>query len=121
MKNSLLLIGSVFLFASCATIFKGTNETVDFSATPTAKVYVDGNYKGDTPIKLEIVSKKTTKIEFKADGYTTQTMQLDGSVGGGWIVLDVVCGLLPVIVDAATGNWYELNQSSVKAVLEKEK
>lgn len=123
MKKTLFVIAivSLFAFQSCATIFKGANESVDFNSNPVAKVYVDGNYKGETPLKLEILSKKSTRIEFKADGYTTQTINLEGSVGGGWIVLDVLSGLLPIIVDAATGNWYELNTNNLNVVLEKSK
>jgi hypothetical protein len=30
-----------------------------------------------------------------------------GKVGVKWIVLDILGGFVPVIVDAATGNWYE--------------
>jgi hypothetical protein len=41
-------------------------------------------------------------------------------VGVGWIVLDVIFGLVPVIVDAATGSWYELDQKIVNALLEKQ-
>jgi len=117
----LIIVTAFLLLQSCATLFKGSGESVNFNSQPVAKVYVDGNYKGDTPIKLEIISKKSTKIEFKSDGYTTQTVTLEGSVGGGWIVLDILGGLLPVVVDAATGNWYELNTNNVNAVLEKSK
>lgn len=40
--------------------------------------------------------------------------------GAGWIVLDVLAGLVPIIVDAATGAWYGLDQDNVNAVLEKQ-
>ncbi|MGC9093737.1 MAG: hypothetical protein ACP5JH_10890 [Bacteroidota bacterium] len=34
-------------------------------------------------------------------------------------MLDILGGLIPVIIDAATGAWYYLDQTSINAVLEK--
>jgi hypothetical protein len=41
-------------------------------------------------------------------------------VGAGWVVLDVLAGLVGIIVDAATGAWYELDQDAVNAILEEQ-
>ncbi len=41
-------------------------------------------------------------------------------MGGGWVVLDVIFGLVPVIVDAATGRWFYPSEDNVKVALEKE-
>ena len=46
-------------------------------------------------------------------------LNITNHVGAGWIVLDVLCGLVPVIIDAATGAWCDLDQKNIKAVLEK--
>lgn len=110
-----------FIFTSCATIFRGSTDDVNFSSDPTgAKVYVNGNLLGTTPFQIELKSKNSYTIEFKKDGYETKTVVLNNSVGGGWIVLDILGGVLPVIIDAATGNWYSLDQEHVNAVLEKQ-
>jgi len=45
---------------------------------------------------------------------------LNNSVGAGWFVLDILGGLIPIIIDAATGNWYGLDQEHVNAVLEQQ-
>ena len=112
---------SSFMFSSCATIFKGSTDGVNFSSDPHgAKVYVNGDLLGKTPFELELKSNKTYTIEFKKDGFETRTVLLNSSVGGGWIVLDILGGLLPVIIDAATGNWYSLDQDHVNAVLEQQ-
>lgn len=117
----ILVLSVTFLFTSCATLFKGSTDTVDFSSDPTgAKVYVNGSLLGTTPVQLELKSKNSYTIEFKKDGYETKTVVLNNSVGGGWIVLDILGGLIPVVIDAATGNWYELDQEHVNAVLEKQ-
>ena len=110
------------VFSSCATIFKGSTDDVSFSSDPSgAKVYVNGTLLGTTPVQLELKSINSYTIEFKKEGYETRTVLLNNSVGGGWIVLDVLFGLVPIIVDAATGNWYSLDQEYVNAVLEQQK
>jgi len=119
----LILISFIsFSFNSCATLFKGSTDTVNFSSDPAgAKVYVNGNLLGTTPVQLELKSNKTYTIEFKKDGFESKTVVLNNSVGAGWIILDVLGGLIPIIIDAATGNWYELDQEHVNAVLEQQK
>lgn len=108
-------------FNSCATIFKGSTDDVSFSSDPSgAKVYVNGSLLGTTPVQLELKSKNSYTLEFKKDGYETKTVLLNNSVGAGWIILDVLGGLIPIIIDAATGNWYGLDQEHVNAVLEQQ-
>ena len=120
--TSTLLIVSLFLLtSSCATIFKGNSSKINFNSNPQgAQIYVNGNYMGDTPILLKIESKQTYNIEFKKEGYKTKAFNITNHVGVGWIVLDVIFGLVPVVVDAATGSWYELDQKIVNALLEKQ-
>jgi len=118
---SWMLIVAVLLAVGCATIFKGASENVDFSSDPSgADVYVNGSLRGKTPINLKLESKKTYTIEFKKDGYEPRTYTLTNHVGAGWIILDILAGLIPVIIDASTGAWYELDQDAVNAVLEEQ-
>jgi len=108
-------------FNSCATIFKGSHENVDFSSDPSgAKIYINGEYLGKTPLKLPLLSEMTYKIEFRKSGYETKQTYITSKVGAGWIVLDVVGGLIPILIDAATGDWYGLSQDNVDVVLEKQ-
>lgn len=111
----------VLILSGCATLFHGSTDGVNFSSDPQgAKVYVNGDLLGTTPFALNLKSNKTYTIEFKKDGYETKSVLLNSTVGGGWVVLDVVFGLVPVIVDAATGDWYSLDQDHVNAVLEEQ-
>lgn len=104
-----------------ATVFKGKNSNVEMTSIPTgADVYVNGQLVGQTPIKVKLESNKSHTIEFRKVGYKSQTKQLSSGIGPGWVILDVACGLVPVVVDAATGSWYSLDEDHVKAVLEKE-
>lgn len=116
-----LLVVIIYLVTGCATLFKGASENVDFSSDPSgADVYVNGSLRGKTPINLKLESKKTYTIEFKKDGYEPHTYTITNHVGAGWIILDILGGLIPIIVDAATGAWYELDQDAVNAVLEEQ-
>ena len=114
-----VLLLAVLLFINCATIFKGSQEYVDFQSDPAgAKVYVNGSYKGTTPVELHLESNKTYHIEFKKEGYATKTYTLTNHLGAGWVILDVLCGLVPVVVDAITGAWFKLDENNVGVVLE---
>lgn len=112
----------VFMLSSCALLFKGTSEEVRFGSDPQrAEVWVNGAKMGETPISLKLESKKTYTIEFKMEGFKSVTKSITNHVGAGWVVLDILTGLVPVIIDAATGAWYNLDQKNVDAVLEKQK
>ncbi|MFH1863066.1 MAG: PEGA domain-containing protein [bacterium] len=113
-----LVVSLCILLSGCAAILKGPNDKVEFNSDPLgAQVFVNGVSMGVTPIKLELASKQTYTIEFKKDGYESKTYHITNDVGAGWIVLDVLCGLVPVVIDAATGSWYGLDQDNVNAVL----
>jgi len=109
----------VLFVSSCATIFKGSKSNLALESDPAgAQVFIDGHYMGDTPLRLKLESKRDYAIEFRKEGYLTKTVNVQNKVGAMWIVLDVLAGLVPVIVDAATGSWYELNQDNVKVILD---
>ena len=116
-----IFIFCVSITLNCAAVFKGTSDNVDFSSEPDgAKVYVNGVLRGTTPVKLKLESKRTYNIEFKKEGYETKNFTLTNHVGVGWVILDVIFGIIPVVVDAATGSWYVLDQDYVKVEMEKE-
>jgi len=122
MKTKIIALGLAILYlSSCATLFKGTTEEVNVNSDPQrAQIFIDGKLMGETPITLKMESKKTYLIEFKKEGYKTKTFNLTNHVGAGWIILDVLAGLIPVVVDAATGAWYHLDQKNVNMILEKQ-
>ncbi len=118
---ALFLIAALIL-NSCAAIFKGKNETVDFSSSPTkAKVYINGQLAGETPLQIRLDATETYNVSFKKEGYEERSIILTNSVGAGWVILDVIFGLLPVVVDAATGSWYSFEYDYYNAVLEQYK
>jgi len=117
----LTILTILMLSSSCATLFKGTSEEVRFNSDPQrAQVYVNNTQMGETPLTLRLESKKTYTIEFRKEGYKTKVQTITNHVGAGWLILDVLGGLIPVIVDAATGAWYSLDQKSIDMILDKQ-
>jgi hypothetical protein len=120
MKKSIagLCVLALLLLTGCATLFKGTNEKVNMQSSPIqADVYVNGLLMGRTPLQLNLAARKSYTIEFRAEGYQPRVYHINNRVGAGWVLLDVLLGLVPVIVDAATGAWYYLDQKNIDAVL----
>jgi hypothetical protein len=113
-----LCIISLLSLSGCATLFKGTAEKVNMESSPVrADVYVNGQFMGKTPMQLNLAVKRSYAIEFRAEGYQPRVYHINNRVGAGWVILDVLLGLVPVIVDAATGSWYYLDQKNIDAVL----
>ncbi len=123
MMTRIVLVAAccILMLQGCATLFQGTGTGVEFSTEPAgATVYVNGFPRGTTPTRIKLETKKTYQIEFKKDGYDTISYTITNHVGAGWVILDIIGGLIPVVVDAATGAWYELDQTAVNAILEQQ-
>lgn len=125
MRNKLAFIALslvfVFTLQSCATLFSGSYDEVDLSSEPTgAKVFVNGKDEGNTPMTVRLKKSKEYTIEFVKEGFKTKTMRMTYGLGAGWLILDILSGLVGIIVDAATGNWNSCDYDSYKAVLRTE-
>lgn len=109
---------SFLLMLGCATLFNSGSQNVTMSSDPTgAEVYVDGNRRGQTPLTLELDNNSSHTVTFEMEGHKEVSCELGTSVGAGWVVLDVLGGLVPVIIDAATGKWKSLESSNCNATL----
>jgi len=120
MKKSIagLCLLALLLATGCATLFKGTNEKVNVQSSPVrADVYVNGLLMGRTPLQLNLAASNSYAIEFRAEGYQPRVYHINNRVGAGYVIVDILLGLVPVIVDAATGAWYHLDQKNIDAVL----
>jgi hypothetical protein len=65
--------------------------------------------------------ENTYIIEFRGEGYEPVTRKLTNHIGIGWVILDVVTGLVPVLIDALTGSWYEFDQVYLNVILERQR
>ena len=113
----LLTLPLLAALAGCASMFNNKTPSVDIESNPTqAAVYVNGNYVGETPVSVDLSIRREHTITFHKDGYQDRSYQVFRSVGFGWILLDLV-GLVPIIVDAATGDWFMLDTEHVNVIM----
>ena len=107
MRRRWILLPLVLVpLGGCATLFSSGPAQVAFqSDSPGAEVWINGTMRGRTPLMLELDKTKSYTVTFKQAGRQDYTTDLGTSVRGGFVVLDVLGGLLPVVVDAATGDW----------------
>jgi len=118
MKKTLCLVLANLFLSSCATVFKGNEQTITFMTEPSnAEVIIDGNSFGRTPLTVKLKKNKYETVMFKLDGYRTFTRPIDKSY-------DAVA-LLNVFWDSSTtdlisGAAYEYSPNSYFTKLDPE-
>lgn len=111
----LILVGSA---AGCAALFNGKTTPVQMNSNPAgAEVLVDGTRVGTTPMSVDLSTAESHTVTFRIVGMTPVTCLLNRKVGVAWVVLDVLGGLVPIVIDAATGSWYELDKNVCNGTL----
>lgn len=104
--------------AGCATLFSSGSVPLSLqSDSAGAEVYINGTLRGRTPLTLEVDNTKPLSVTFKQAGKTDQTVEIPTKVRPGFVVLDVLGGLAPIIIDAATGEWKTLETRTVNVNL----
>jgi hypothetical protein len=125
--GTLMIRGGIRLFMAvalavalggCATLFKGSTQVLPVNSEPMgAEVFVDGVSVGRTPIQLRLAVNRSYTITVRDENGRERAVQVVNQIGAVWVVLNVLGGLVPVIVDAATGAWFELQPGQVNVVL----
>jgi len=105
--------------AGCGALFNSGPAKVTFTSSPEgAEVWVNGMRRGTTPTVVDLRKDQDYTVVFKKTGYADAVVTISKKVGAGYVVLDVLGGLLPVIIDAATGSWFVLSTSAVHGTLD---
>lgn len=108
----LLLFASLIL-TGCATVFKGGEQSVPINSNPQgAEIIIDGISYGTTPQIVRLEVQRSYDVTLR-QGDQERTMTLRNRVGTTWVVLDVIGLLIPLLVDASTGDWYELTPGEI--------
>lgn len=103
---------------ACGTLFNAKVKTVTMVSTPDqAEVWIDGIMRGVTPLSLELDNHESHTVVFRKEDHSDVACELNSSAGVLWIVLDILGGLIPIIVDAATGDWNGIDQNACDVVL----
>jgi hypothetical protein len=106
---------------ACGLIFGGTRQTIQATSSPPGTTITTAPPTATltTPSAVSLERKKDYTLTFSKAGYTSADVQVAHHVRGGIIVLDILFGLIPVIVDAATGAWNSLSPNMVNLTLTK--
>lgn len=120
----MVLLSFTALLSSCATILDGSKTRVKVYGSPTdAKVYYNGAYQGEGTqtigVQKSAVKNGTAKIEVKREGFESAIITLNKKTRVGFIVLDVIFGVFPLVIDIATGNLTAVRPGEVEYKLEK--
>ncbi|MFN4184474.1 MAG: PEGA domain-containing protein [Hyphomonas sp.] len=122
------MLGAAMALGACATVTKGTDDTVKFESTPPGANVSFKEVSGRinqagcvTPCTLEINRKFTYSVEVAKEGYQTYVQLLepklsgDGTAGmAGNILLG---GVIGAAVDASTGAMNDLKPNPLIANL----
>lgn len=116
-----LLVIVPFTSAACGLVFGGSRQNIRVDSTPrNAAVVTDpASSQATTPTTLNLQRNRSYALTLSAAGYAPKTVDLQRKMRVGILVLDIVCGLVPVIVDAATGAWWKLEPSEAMITLER--
>jgi hypothetical protein len=99
------------ILPGCGTIFSSGPDPVDFGSKPDgAIVLVNGQSMGTTPVTLKLEPNKTCIITYRKEGFEDATVTLNSHVRAGYVVLDILVGVIGVAIDAATGDWKAFDQ-----------
>jgi len=98
----------------------GTTQQIGVSSSPSgAKVTVNGQQKGKTPVILDLKRGENHVLKIELDGYLPYETTLTKKVSG-WVWGNVVAGgLIGLAVDAISGGLYNLTPEQVQANLAK--
>ena len=107
-----LAVAAVALSASgCATLFADKQVAIPISsARPGAAITIDGFPAGATPAVIRIEAHHPHVIVVRGAG-GAGGCRLDPSVGAGWIILDFIAGVWPLVVDLVTQDWNTVDEA----------
>lgn len=117
-----LVLIALFMQTSCATILAGgKNATRVQQGNVLARVYYNNNYVGEAPTRIKIPKSSAAngEIRIAADGYKEQKIPVTRKVSAGWLIVDIIFGIVPLAVDFATGAIYKPRPNTVNYYLEK--
>ena len=118
MRRSIAALSACIGLAACATIMHGTGQDIGFNSSPTnAKVMVDGQPRGNTPVIVKLSRKDNHVVRMELEGYQPFEATLTHGVSG-WVWGNLVFGGLPgLAVDAISGGLYAINANQVTGTM----
>jgi hypothetical protein len=105
--------------SGCAAVLGTKQKDFDLQSSPEgADVFLDGNRVATTPAKVKLSNQAQHTFVFKKEGYKDASCTLARGTGAGWVIFDVITGLVPIIIDAATSSWSQTKGSNCTGSLQ---
>lgn len=116
------LLLAVLLTSGCATITRGTKDTLVVESDPAgANVTLSNGQTGRTPTSFKLPRKDNLIVTISKEGYETLTVNVNSQVSGagaaGMAGNVLVGGLVGVVVDPLTGAMKDLRPNPVKVTM----
>ncbi len=120
MIRTIGLLALVIMLMGCATIMHGSSQTVGISSSPSgARVTINGEYRGETPLRIELARKQDYIIKLEKEGFEPASSTITSKVSGMTFGNIIFGGLIGLAVDAGSGGLYKLSQDDVQITLSK--
>ena len=119
-KISLSLLFAILIISltGCATLLAGDSKDITFESSPSgADVKINGITYAKTPVTIPLDKNQSYIVEISKNGYHPLTVKINNKIGVGWVILDIITGTMPIIVDAITGDWKTLSPTKINANL----
>lgn len=118
----LVCLAPILLTTGCATITRGTTDTLVIESEPSgADVRLSNGMTGKTPTSFKLPRKDALTVKIEKAGYepleVNVTPQVSGAGGAGMAGNVLVGGLIGVAVDAGSGAMNDLKPNPVKVTL----
>lgn len=111
LKLGLVLV-VVASMLGCGTIIHGSQQDVSISAPNNALVRVGNKVvQGSTTLKLD--RDKSYSVVMEKDGKTYPCGQINKSISGGLLLVDILILFPEGFIDALTGGWNNLEPTQV--------
>jgi hypothetical protein len=127
LKRYCLLLFLSFLFSSCATVFKGYYDKVSI-IDPPKDLKITTSEGISIPCMYDSTMAKSKDLKTWNESYVARnyyillrnnqqhtltfksaefekTIVVYPKIGGGWLIIDTVTGILPVFIDMYTGSF----------------
>ncbi len=103
---------------ACATITRSRTERVRIESIPVgAKVFVNGAFRGETPVDVSLSRGRIHSLKLTADGHEDTVIETDYEISSIHVVGDIVFGIVWVAVDAITGAWHGTSLGAVRVLM----
>jgi len=109
-----LVLLSIFLLQSCATILRGDEQVLNVNANVEgAKVYVNNRLVGETPFSGKIKKEKSINIKVTKEGYSTLTRTYEADIDSVFWVNILSGGVTGSTTDYANGSMWKVNEGTI--------